>query len=134
MGIKFLNRDSTLTTKQIGTIRSTRPLGYKFPVGISVVGTVAPQSVEVVAVAGGGGGSVGVSGQASQGGGGGGGGVIYISSYAVVGAQSVPVFVGAGGPTAPNSLNGSSPGANSSFGVLVAVGGGGTHEFPFAGS
>lgn len=70
-------------------------------------------NVEVLVVAGGGGGGRGIY---SGGGGGGGGGVVYNSSYSLSsGIHSVTIGAG-GGPM--------SKGFNSSFGSLVAIGGG----------
>jgi hypothetical protein len=72
--------------------------------------------VEVLVVAGGGGGGHQV------GGGGGGGGVVYESSRFV--SSNVPVTVGAGGAGAPSGPLPALSGGNSSFGTLVAIGGG----------
>lgn len=74
----------------------------------------------------GGGGSGGTS-ASSQGGGGGGGagGLIYNSSYSLKQGTSYPIVVGAGGSAvAGTSLRGNN-GVNSSFGDVVAYGGGG---------
>ena len=86
--------------------------------------------VDVLVVGGGGGG-----GASPHGGGGGAGGVVYESDYSVTAGQTISVSVGAGGngPTGPTSspwqdsetsLRGRN-GENSSFGSLVALGGGG---------
>jgi hypothetical protein len=72
--------------------------------------------VEVLVVAGGG------AGGKVFGGGGGAGGVIYNNSYSVTPGQTYTVTVGAGGTaTSGNGNNG----ANSVFGALTAIGGGG---------
>jgi len=79
--------------------------------------------IEILVVAGGG------SGGEGHGGGGGAGGLIYKSSFAILG-QSYPVVVGAGGPLThfysdliPGDASGS-PGNNSVFSNLTAIGGG----------
>ena len=79
-------------------------------------------NAEVLVVAGGGGGGQAIAG------GGGGGGVIYNSSFPIA-SQNYSVTVGAGGAGAPGvgdiGLGGGSAGANSVFGSLTAIGGGG---------
>ena len=78
-------------------------------------------NVEVLVVAGGGGGG------GSTAGGGGAGGYIYTNQYSVVGGSNYTVTVGAGGaggsgtPAWSRGVNG----ANSVFGTLTAIGGGG---------
>jgi hypothetical protein len=74
--------------------------------------------VEVLVVAGGGGGGV------CYGGGGGGGGVIYNNAYPVVPGQTYAIQVGQGGTNQVNVGGNGGPGTNSSFGNLVAIGGG----------
>ncbi|MBU0615911.1 MAG: hypothetical protein KJ601_07500, partial [Nanoarchaeota archaeon] len=73
--------------------------------------------VEIIVVAGGGSGGAGENGLNSGGGGGGAGGVIYNSSYAITSGNH-NIIVGQGG------TGSSKPGQNSSFGSLVAIGGG----------
>jgi uncharacterized protein YjdB len=79
-------------------------------------------NAEVLVVAGGGGGGQAIAG------GGGGGGVIYNSSFPIA-SQNYSVTVGAGGAGAPGvgdiGSGGGSAGANSVFGSLTAIGGGG---------
>ncbi|MDD3985457.1 MAG: hypothetical protein PHY59_06170, partial [Methanobacterium sp.] len=78
-------------------------------------------SVEVLVVGGGGGGG-GVIG-----GGGGAGGLIYNNSYSVIPGESINISVGGGG-SGGYSWNGffqrGTPGNNSIFGTLIAIGGG----------
>lgn len=81
--------------------------------------------VEVLVVAGGGGGGSCANGDAA-GGGGGAGGLIYRENYSVKGGLSYEVVVGAGG-TGSTDTNGTTVGSNgnnSSFGPLIAIGGG----------
>jgi len=75
-------------------------------------------TVEVLVVAGGGGGGV------CYGGGGGGGGVVYNNAYPVTPGTSISVSIGNGGTNQVNVVGNGGPGANSSFGNLVATGGG----------
>ena len=97
-------------------------------------------SVSVLVVAGGGGGGANSAGDAEGAGGGGGGGVLCVSDVTVTPGAQVAVAVGPGGAAARSSqwaLPGSEPpttrlafapsrsGRNSSFGALVALGGGG---------
>ena len=92
-------------------------------------GTFVPSvtgDIEVLVIAGGGGG--GASSGNGCGGGGGAGGVIHIENYKVIAGKSYPVVIGAGGAGAVSTNDGSTRGANgsnSSFGELIAVGGGG---------
>jgi len=83
-----------------------------------------PATVDVIVVAGGGGGG-GNGTSAGGAGGGGGGGVVITTTNATLGASTVTVGAGgAGGPGA--SLPGAGlNGGNSSFGSIVAYGGGG---------
>jgi hypothetical protein len=74
--------------------------------------------VEVLVVAGGGGGGV------CYGGGGGGGGLIYNNAYPVIPGQTYGIQVGQGGTNQVNVGGNGGPGTNSSFGNLVAIGGG----------
>jgi hypothetical protein len=77
-------------------------------------------TVEVLVVAGGGGGGW------DAGGGGGGGGVVYNSNYAVVPGTSISLTVGAGGTAAVGGIGGQAgDGANTTFGNITAIGGGG---------
>lgn len=84
-------------------------------------------AVDVVVVAGGGGGA-GNCASCGGGGGGGGGGVVRDTEYRVT-VGSIPVVVGSGGNGGPAGSNGpgnaGGNGENSSFGRLVAIGGGG---------
>ena len=93
-------------------------------------------SVEVLVVAGGGGGGN------DMGGGGGGGGVIYNPSYSVAINSAINVVIGGGGagspgPYASYPVAGSS-GGDTTFGNLIALGGGGGgsghREVPWAGT
>ena len=81
---------------------------------------VAPYSgrVEVLVVGAGGGG-------AGIGGGGGGGGYVYNSNFPVIGGTTYPTVVGTGGVGPANHGPAGSPGGNSVFGSLTAIGGGG---------
>lgn len=80
--------------------------------------------IEVLVVAGGGGGG------SEHGGGGGAGGVVYVSDYAVTPTTSISYTIGAGGAGGTYSVtNGGggdgTTGSNSTFGTLIAYGGGG---------
>lgn len=99
----------TYTTQSFTT---TGPATFSVPSGV--------QMVDVLIVGGGG------SGANSLGGGGGGGGFVEARNYPVVPGGSVPVVVGAGGAAAPNNPQyiPGNPGQNSSFGSLIAYGGG----------
>ncbi|MFC1754526.1 LamG-like jellyroll fold domain-containing protein, partial [Thermoproteota archaeon] len=75
--------------------------------------------VEVLVVAGGGGGG------ARHGGGGGAGGLIYNDSF-IVSAENYSITIGAGGAGTPvGGTTRGSPGQNSNFSTLEAIGGGG---------
>ena len=90
-------------------------------------------TVEVLVVGGGGGGGSGFN-KSAAGGGGGAGGLIYNKSYPVIAGRTYNVVVGAGG--AQSTVGGSDvggfggQGGNSTFGNLVAVGGGGGTNYP----
>jgi hypothetical protein len=80
-------------------------------------------SVEVLVVAGGGsGGGSATDGTAS--GGGGAGGLVHVTNFVVTPGQSIPITVGPGGASVSTNVNGND-GGNSTFGSLVATGGGG---------
>ncbi|QWD03200.1 filamentous hemagglutinin N-terminal domain-containing protein [Polynucleobacter paneuropaeus] len=91
------------------------------PVTLTYVWTANYNStIQALLVAGGGGGGIG---------GGGGGGVLYASSIPVVANQTYSIVVGAGGSplSGQNGHNNALPGTNggnTSFGDLVAIGGG----------
>lgn len=74
-------------------------------------------NAEVLVVAGGGGGGYAAAG------GGGAGGLIYNSSYSFTSGQNVTVIVGSGGIAGASGVSATN-GLNSSFGSLIAVGGG----------
>lgn len=100
-------------------------------VGASTFTPATSGLVDVLVVAGGGGGG-GNAGQSHAGGGGGAGELIYIEKFSVSGATSVTIGTGGAGEIAQTSSSwiASTPGANSSFGVLTANGGGrGGHSF-----
>lgn len=78
------------------------------------------KTVEVLVVAGGGSGGAGYIG----GGGGGAGGVVYNASYSIISENSYIVAVGKGGEGVNYSIDGKN-GDNSSFGTIIAYGGGG---------
>jgi hypothetical protein len=106
MGVKFLNQNIT--------VNSTRPAGFKFPVGLTqtVVGIPdGPTSVDYLVVAGGGGGGN------VYGGGGGAGGFLTGSGHSVTVSTSYEITVGAGGPAQTN-------GSSSIFDTFTSVGGG----------
>lgn len=90
-------------------------------------GTFTPpagvSNVEVLVVGGGGGGGAALSYSGAGAGGGGAGGLVHRSSFAVTGATSV--VVGSGGTAATSGNTSGSNGVNSTFGTLVALGGGG---------
>ena len=99
MGIKFLNRDKTLTPQQIGTFRTTRPFSYKFPAGLAGEPPVL-SPMDYLIVAGGGGGGTNPDARYPAGGGGGGGYRVG-SGYYLTQAQTWTVVVGAGGLAYP---------------------------------
>jgi len=108
------NRSSIVSAVQSFT--SVGSTNFTVPAGVT--------SVEVLVVAGGGGGGT------EHGGGGGAGGVLYQSNYPVTPGEIIPVSVGAGGAGgAFSATNGGNfyggNGSNSSFGRLIAIGGGG---------
>jgi len=114
MSIKFLNRDKTLTQSQIGQLRTTRPFGYKYPVGLTVTGT-NNVGVEYLIVAGGGGGG-GNSDARYGAGGGGAGGYRIASGFEIASSQTFTVVVGAGGQSAPGgSASNGGKGSNTGF-------------------
>lgn len=89
-----------------------------------VIKTTKTTSIEVFVVAGGGGGGQTI------GGGGGAGGVVYHYDYPVTNGTVYSGAVGSGGPGAPGNVSTystgrGSPGGNTTFGALTAVGGGG---------
>ena len=96
---------------------------YTAPAGIT--------SVEVLVVAGGGGGG-GSDTSGETGGGGGSGGIVHHATYTTVPGQSYDVTVGVGGSGGPSGGGSYQPdnrggenGANSTFGSITAIGGGG---------
>ena len=143
MSIKFLNLDKTLPVEKI---RSTRPVGYKFPVGLSVVavsgsanaatnttgGTQTIDGTDVVHAFTSTGSDTftpsfdgtiellmvggGGSGGAAGGGGGGAGGLIYNSAYPVTNASPITVVVGGGGSGIPGPRSLPSPPSQGSSG------------------
>lgn len=90
-------------------------------------GTFTPPSgvsnVEVLVVGGGGGGGAALAYGSAGAGGGGAGGLVHRGSFAVSGA--VAVGVGNGGTAATSGNTSGNNGVNSTFGTLVALGGGG---------
>ena len=108
------SNDDQFTVTSFTTIGSTT---WTAPVDVT--------SVEVLVVAGGGGGGGGSN---FDGAGGGAGGLIYNTSYPVVAGTTYPVIVGAGGAGGTGSgaiTNRGGNGSNSTFGNLIAIGGGG---------
>jgi hypothetical protein len=102
----------TAITPVVQSFTATGPGTFTVPSSVKFL--------DVLIIAGGGGGAN------SLGGGGGGGGFIEARNLPVTPGSSIPVVVGAGGaaaPAAPTYIPGS-PGQNSSFGSLVAYGGG----------
>ena len=106
--VVFATAPTTPTTSQQFTTRS-----WTVPAGIS--------SVDVFVVAGGGGGGMS-NGSTPTGGGGGGGGIVLATGFAVTPSATVTVKTGYGGQG--GNCSPGSPGGNSSFGALVAAGGG----------
>ena len=85
-------------------------------------------NIEILVVAGGGGGGANSDVNGAAGGGGGAGGLIYYESYAVKGGKNYIVEVGRGGARGSGSNIPNSRGKNgqrSTFGELLAIGGGG---------
>lgn len=81
-------------------------------------------NVEVLVVGGGGGGGTSQAFESAGAGGGGAGGLIYVAQQAITGAVAVTVGTGGAGGVGPGHASGAN-GANSTFGDLVALGGGG---------
>lgn len=138
MSIKFLNLDKTLPVEKI---RSTRPTGYKYPIGLhqflsgsnaatnttggtqtidgdnavhtfTTSGTFIPSFTSNIEYLVVAGGGGGSFGT-NQGGGGGAGGLLYGSNFPVTASLSVTVIIGAGGASSAN-------GVNSSIGYVTA--------------
>ena len=124
MGIKFLNRDKTLTQQEIGPLRTTRPKGYTFPIGFSALSS---GSIDYVVVAGG-----GPGGDSS---GGGAGGFLTGTNAPLPASGSVKIVVGAGGVHVYGGATGSYSSANTwsngetpSFGAKATGGGSGLYN------
>jgi hypothetical protein len=103
------------TSQSFTTVGSTT---WTCPAGVT--------QIEVMVVAGGGGGG------GRHGAGGGAGGLIYNSNYPVTPTTTYTVVVGGGGAGGPVNVDGTN-GNNSSFGPLVAIGGGGGATYTNAG-
>ena len=106
--VVFATAPTSPTTSQQFASRS-----WTVPAGIN--------NVDVMVVAGGGGGGMS-NGSTPTGGGGGGGGIVVATSYAVTPGATVTVKAGYGGQG--GNCSPGNPGGNSSFGSLVAAGGG----------
>ena len=119
-GIGWKNLDQSYNEATGGTITSFG--GWKTHFFTSGSATFTPKQsgiIELLIVAGGGGGS------GFGGGGSGGGGVLYVGNYPVEADVGYAVVCGAGGTAGPSGgtrLGGQ--GGNSSFGTLIAIGGG----------
>jgi hypothetical protein len=114
MPIKFLNVPGSTN------LRSSRPTGFKFPVGLTS-GASSTLSVDYLVVAGGG------SGARAIGGGGGGGGFLTASGISFTQGNGYTVTVGAGGPGLPAGdapYNGNIGSNTTIVGVATAIGGG----------
>lgn len=104
--------ERTPVTYTVQSFTSTGPATFTVPSGVNVL--------DVLIVGGGGGGAN------ALGGGGGGGGFVEARNYPVTPGAAIPVVVGAGGAggnLVPQYIPGN-PGLNSSFGSLIAYGGG----------
>jgi hypothetical protein len=108
------------------SLRTSRPTGYKFPTGLSLVllGGLANTVVDYLIVAGGGGGGH------DGGAGGGAGGFLTGSGQSVNASTSYTVTVGGGGngsaaPGTSKGTNGSNSSITFSPSTLLAQGGGG---------
>ena len=112
MPIKFLNVPGSTN------LRTSRPTGYKFPVGLNAV-IAGPTSVDYLVVAGGGGGG-------SYGGGGGAGGFRTAAGFSIATETSYSITVGGGGPGANGSPDTgiATKGSNSEFSSITSEGGG----------
>ena len=91
MGVKFLNQNIV--------VNSTRPTGFKFPVGLISSNQGGPPSIDYLVVAGGGGGG-------SYGGGGGGGGFLTGTDFSITQGAQHTIVVGAGGSGSPSTPSG----------------------------
>jgi len=104
--------------------------GVKILTVVSNSGTEQPRGIDVLIVAGGGGGGAAFSNSPRYGGGGGAGGLKFKEGYFLTSESSIPVIVGQGGRGSDNRHSNphrvaGDDGENSSFGDLVAIGGGG---------
>ena len=117
--------DSALNTRWNDLTGTSRPV------------TNSLTSVELLVVGGGGAGGAG-NGGGYETGGGGAGGVIYNATYPVIPNTTYPVTVGLGGTGTSSgglpTLNGSTNGENSIFGILIAFGGGAGGSGGFGGN
>lgn len=104
----FATAPTTPTTNQSSTSRT-----WTVPASVS--------SVDVFIVGGGGGGGMS-NGSVPTGGGGGGGGIVAATSYSVTPSSSITITTGAGGQG--GNCSPGNPGGNSTFGSLIAAGGG----------
>lgn len=98
---------------------------------ITNLGTPENSTLELLVVAGGGGGGGNLSDSSDSnyhGAGGGAGGLFYTASFAITSSSSIPVVVGDGGAkgaeSSYNNFLSSSLGGDSSFGPVLALGGG----------
>lgn len=108
-----VEQDSSIRPTVI-SFNATGPATFNVPTGV--------ERVHVLVIGGGGGGGV-------LGGGGGAGGFVEVTDFPVTPGGTVPIVVGAGGPGSDGTISNKN-GANSSFGTLIAYGGGGGSGHP----
>ena len=120
----------TLTSPASFSITVQRPAATTFTSSGTFTVPVGLTSVDVLVIAGGGsGGAAGGNIQYEKGGGGGAGGFIYRPAFPISPGTPISVTIGDGaGPQSHSPWGVGSPGANSSFSNLTAIGGGGASQ------
>jgi len=120
----------TITSATTYSITVQRPAATTFTSSGTFTVPVGLTSVDVLVIAGGGsGGAAGGGIQHEKGGGGGAGGFIYRPAFPISPGTPISVTIGDGGSPQSHSPWGlGSPGANSSFSNLTAIGGGGGQQ------
>jgi len=120
----------TLTSTASYTITVQRPAATTFTSSGTFTVPVGLTSVDVLVIGGGGsGGAAGGNIQYEKGGGGGAGGFIYRPAFPISPGVPISVTIGDGaGPQSHSPWGVGSPGANTSFSNLTAIGGGGASQ------
>jgi hypothetical protein len=118
--IRWTNTGSQAYSVITGTTPTLSNSSWTCPAGVT--------QIELLVVAGGGGGGF------NGGGGGGAGGLIYSPAYPVTAGSAYTVSVGQGGAGSGASVTIGTPGSDSSFNNIVALGGGGGNSRSVSGS